>query len=255
MNAHDAVPLHALLDEFEDVGEITWVDDDGNPHVLGPAHFLWKVLAKGKVQAWAQVPETGASFPIPAEVFMGATSFVYDIGLSVLVWAGGEPPFGEPGGQLPRARIVAARADWCARHERDDDSAELVAWLEGVCGLDLERGRERVYFVVVDDPAAARATMMDEIRSLFGDGDEDVAPSEDGASRSDKEFLTSKEVADMLGIGEQSLRRWRTQGKGPPFVKIEGARVLYPRRDLEDWLRTARPSRAELSPAPTLRAE
>lgn len=234
MNAHDAVPLHALLDELEDVGEITWVDDGGEPHVLGPAHFLWKVLTKGKVQAWAQVPETGASFPIPAEVFMGATSFVYDIRLSVLVWAGDEPPFGEPGAQLPRARIVAARVDWCARHERDDDSAELVAWLEGVCRLDLERGRERVYFVVVDNPAAAQAAMMDEVRSLFGE--EDAAPSDGGASRSDKEFLTSKEVAAMLGIGEQSLRRWRTQGKGPPFVKIEGARIIYERSRLESWI-------------------
>jgi len=238
MNAHDAVPLHGLLDELDDVGEITWVDDGGKPHVLGPAHFLWKVLAKGKVQAWAQVPETGASFPISAEVFMGATSFVYDIGRSVLVWAGGEPPFGEPGARLPRARLVSARADWCARHERDDDSAELVAWLEGVCGLDLERGRERVYFVVVDDPETARAAMMDEVRSLFGD--EHVAPSEGGASRSDKEFLTSKEVAAMLGIGEQSLRRWRTQGKGPPFVKLEGARVVYSRDGLLVWLGDAR---------------
>lgn len=238
MNAHDAVPLHALLDELEDVGEITWVDDDGEPHVLGPAHFLWKVLAKGKVQTWALVPETGASFPVPAEVFMGATSFVYDIGLSVLVWAGGELPFGEPGARLPRARLVAARADWCARHERDDDSAELVAWLEGVCGLDLERGRERVYFLVLDDPVAARAAMLDEVRSLVGE--EDAAPSDGGASRSDKEFLTSKEVAAMLGIGEQSLRRWRTQGKGPPFVKIEGTRVLYERGRLIAWLSDAR---------------
>lgn len=39
-------------------------------------------------------------------------------------------------------------------------------------------------------------------------------------------LLTSQEVADQLGITEGTLRNWRYQGDGPPYVKL-GSTVRY----------------------------
>ena len=43
----------------------------------------------------------------------------------------------------------------------------------------------------------------------------------------------------------QTLAHWRSQGRGPPYIK-SGARVLYWGRDLNAWLesRTVRPTAA-----------
>lgn len=49
-------------------------------------------------------------------------------------------------------------------------------------------------------------------------------------------FLTPKEVSDRYGgrIHTRTLANWRSQGSGPPFVKIGGA-ILYPREKLFSW--------------------
>lgn len=49
-------------------------------------------------------------------------------------------------------------------------------------------------------------------------------------------FLTTKEVSDRWGgrIAVRTLNNWRTNGGGPPFVKIGGA-VLYKVADLLKW--------------------
>lgn len=37
----------------------------------------------------------------------------------------------------------------------------------------------------------------------------------------ENDVLTSEEVAQLLGIKEQTLRRWRSDGtKGPPYEKL-----------------------------------
>ena len=51
------------------------------------------------------------------------------------------------------------------------------------------------------------------------------------------DFLTSKDVADMLKVSEATLSRWRAAEplQGPPFVKIEGS-IRYPREAMQKWL-------------------
>ena len=51
------------------------------------------------------------------------------------------------------------------------------------------------------------------------------------------DFLTSKDVADMLKVSEATLSRWRAADplQGPPFVKIEGS-IRYPREAMQRWL-------------------
>lgn len=55
--------------------------------------------------------------------------------------------------------------------------------------------------------------------------------------------LSTAQVAERLGVSEQSVRRWRSQGKGPSYVKI-GNKVWYEPVYVDMWLEdhTIRPS-------------
>lgn len=58
-------------------------------------------------------------------------------------------------------------------------------------------------------------------------------------------LMTPKEVAELIGCHEVTLRRWRLEGKGPPFIQIVGT-VKYRKEDIEEWLEknTTRPGEA-----------
>lgn len=43
-------------------------------------------------------------------------------------------------------------------------------------------------------------------------------------------------AADLLGVSERALRRWRAEGKGPRYVTLGGNKVVYRVADLEAWL-------------------
>lgn len=49
------------------------------------------------------------------------------------------------------------------------------------------------------------------------------------------DLLTSQQVADRLGITEDSVRRLRSQKKGPAYINW-GNRIRYKPQDVEDWL-------------------
>jgi hypothetical protein len=49
------------------------------------------------------------------------------------------------------------------------------------------------------------------------------------------DLLTPREAAGALKSNPRTLERWRTDGAGPPFVKV-GRRVAYRRIDLQEWL-------------------
>ena len=52
----------------------------------------------------------------------------------------------------------------------------------------------------------------------------------------DEKFLTTDEVSQRYRgqISAGTLRNWRTQRVGPPYIKI-GRSVLYPVQGLEEW--------------------
>lgn len=52
-------------------------------------------------------------------------------------------------------------------------------------------------------------------------------------------LLTEAETAFLLGVKRQTLRSWRHQALGPPYVKVVGA-VRYLQTDLEEYLRRSR---------------
>ena len=51
----------------------------------------------------------------------------------------------------------------------------------------------------------------------------------------DLRCYSTKEAASLLGFPEQTLRRWRVRGGGPPYAKI-GGRVRYRHADLAAWI-------------------
>jgi excisionase family DNA binding protein len=49
-------------------------------------------------------------------------------------------------------------------------------------------------------------------------------------------LLTPAQAAEVLGIPEGTLAQWRSQRRGPPFIKLEGRLVRYRTRDLEKYV-------------------
>jgi excisionase family DNA binding protein len=47
--------------------------------------------------------------------------------------------------------------------------------------------------------------------------------------------LRVREAASRLGLSASTLNKWRTQGRGPRFVKL-GRSVCYRMADLDAWL-------------------
>lgn len=58
------------------------------------------------------------------------------------------------------------------------------------------------------------------------------AANDDPAPLSER--MTPKQAAAYLGVSESTLRDWRSQGRGPRYVKIR--RVFYLRRDLFEYV-------------------
>ena len=49
-----------------------------------------------------------------------------------------------------------------------------------------------------------------------------------------KNLLTPKQLAGLLAVNENTLAKWRLQGVGPKFVKIQ-RHVRYAANDVDSW--------------------
>jgi predicted DNA-binding transcriptional regulator AlpA len=49
-------------------------------------------------------------------------------------------------------------------------------------------------------------------------------------------LLSPKDVAEITGLSVETLAQWRSQGRGPLFVKISRNFVRYRHSDLDGWL-------------------
>jgi excisionase family DNA binding protein len=52
------------------------------------------------------------------------------------------------------------------------------------------------------------------------------------------QFLTQKQVAEVINVSERTLERWRVEGTGPKFVAMGPRRRLYRMSDVDDWARS-----------------
>jgi hypothetical protein len=53
-----------------------------------------------------------------------------------------------------------------------------------------------------------------------------------------QQMLTSDELAERWRVTRFTVRRWRMEGNGPPYLKLGAgakSRVLYLLKDIEDW--------------------
>ena len=49
-------------------------------------------------------------------------------------------------------------------------------------------------------------------------------------------LLTAEDVAELTGLSVETLAQWRSQKRGPVFVKISRNCVRYRQSDLDGWL-------------------
>ena len=56
-------------------------------------------------------------------------------------------------------------------------------------------------------------------------------------------YLTPIQVSVRTGLAKTTLAKWRKDGRGPIFVKRR-ARIEYPARELDVWLRAWRKEQA-----------
>lgn len=50
-----------------------------------------------------------------------------------------------------------------------------------------------------------------------------------------KQYVRTRAAAKRLSAAEQTLERWRTQGVGPPFIRLSPKLVVYDIDDLDAW--------------------
>lgn len=63
------------------------------------------------------------------------------------------------------------------------------------------------------------------------------------------QLLTLEQVATILGIGERTIRNWRSMGQGPPMILLAGQLRVRP-RDLAEWIDQCPPA-PPVAPAAT----
>jgi predicted DNA-binding transcriptional regulator AlpA len=55
-------------------------------------------------------------------------------------------------------------------------------------------------------------------------------------STSSSKLLTAEEVAEITGLSVETLAQWRSQKRGPQFLKISRNFIRYWQDDLDEWL-------------------
>lgn len=49
-------------------------------------------------------------------------------------------------------------------------------------------------------------------------------------------LLDPTEVGEILGLSARSLERWRSEGRGPVYVRLSARRIRYRRADVDRWI-------------------
>jgi len=49
-------------------------------------------------------------------------------------------------------------------------------------------------------------------------------------------LLTPAELASRLRVSVRTVKNWRSDGFGPPFIRLGARRVRYAPSDVNDWL-------------------
>ena len=66
---------------------------------------------------------------------------------------------------------------------------------------------------------------------------EELISRPDETNKQQSLWLSTSEIADLMGIASSTLHRWRAEGSGPPCVKLRGA-LRYERAAVQAWMAT-----------------
>lgn len=56
----------------------------------------------------------------------------------------------------------------------------------------------------------------------------------------EEKILSSKEVAELLGLTSAALTQMRYLGRGPNYVRLSNQRIRYRMSDVDAWLQSRR---------------
>jgi len=56
----------------------------------------------------------------------------------------------------------------------------------------------------------------------------------------DDQWLSVQDLANRYGLGLDAVYGWNRDRKGPPYVKLNGARVFYLLADVRAWEKSQR---------------
>src|SRR5690242_8103146 len=76
------------------------------------------------------------------------------------------------------------------------------------------------------------------VRSVPGDcGDSEIGERAVSAclTLNLSDYMSPEELAGFLGMTTETLKKWRSVGRGPAYVKF-GRRPLYPKQEILDWI-------------------
>lgn len=139
-----------------------------------------------------------------------------------LLLSGGEVSY------VGRSRRMSARiAEHVERGRRFDAAFGIPAEEE-------ELGRLEAALLRALRPAENRVGERDGAAVEIGKGADALRPRQ--ATTPDRSrFLNEIEAAELLGISERTLQRYRVEGGGPPFTRIGARRIAYPEAGIVEW--------------------
>lgn len=212
---------------------------DGGPGLIGsPDRLFVQTAARGLVAVFATDLFTGEVHRLSPEVFCGRTSFLPWVAGSFALFHEHFHPFG---GVWPERRVRDVRCQfelWQFRHALEEDWSAVDAMLCSLLSVDKMDGSAvlewPLFGLVVADVVEAELTVKRFSRGASSRSQHSVKAAQ--PSDLPSETLSSREAAALLQVREQTLRRWRMEGKGPPWAKVGEHRVVYRRADLTHWL-------------------
>ena len=73
-------------------------------------------------------------------------------------------------------------------------------------------------------------------QKAYARGKRSRMPIRTGAEIQSAEYLTTRELADLLHVSLWGLMRWRHDGDGPPWLRLGRNSIRYPRASFQTWL-------------------
>ena len=59
---------------------------------------------------------------------------------------------------------------------------------------------------------------------------------EDKRTQPQPTIITEEEAATLLRVKQFTMRKWRREGGGPPYIRCGGRLIRYTRNDVIGWL-------------------